>query len=365
MSIEVPTNNGFYFSGDFGGSWVEVRGFQIQHAAMAVAFVAGVDHSKALDNVAQANDHIGFHTDGRNLSSGYDPAVGNQFLRNTGSYNTVQAFKIGAGTQDSVVCDNTAARNALQGIKVQGAVTSGDHRVTRDIVVCRNLVHHQTFARPDRAYENTTGITIANGARNVNIHHNDVWANNIGIHVTQQGGYGAPIVGLRVSRNRIWSNQRFGLDTRDGQPDPGDGIGSMTSSYNLYWGNDVGAFVGHGSQNKAFVHDTFQGNRTAGLKVGCGCSTSAAEAIVKQSLLTGNGTYGIQVLGRGRASVSYTGLAGNRSGAISGSATKTAINTRGAGYLSMDPGHVDYLRIGPTSFQYTAGPNGSPIGARY
>lgn len=365
MSMELPSQNGFYFSGDHGGSWVQVRGFEIRHASSGVAFVAGVDHSMAVDNVANANDHIGFYVAGRNLSSGFDPATGNAFLRNSGAYNTVQAFKVEAGTQDTVICDNTAARNALQGIKVAGAVSSGDHRVTRDIEICRNRVHHQTFARPDHAYENTTGITIANGARNVNVHHNDVWANNIGIHVTQQGGYGSPIVGLKITRNRVWGNVRFGLDTRDGSPNPADGTGSMTSSFNLYWGNGLGILVDRGSTNKAFVHDTIFDNDTVGMKVGCGCSTAAAEAIIKSSLITHNGGWGIQVLGRGRASVSYTGVSRNGAGAISGKATKTAVNTKAPGYLSADPSDPAFLMIGAGSYQYTAGPNGSPIGARY
>lgn len=360
MSVEVPHHSGFFFSGDHGGSWVEVRGFEIRHANMGIAFVNGVDHSMAVDNVAVANNHLGFHSAGRNLSSGFDPAVGNVFLRNSGAYNTVQAFKIDAGSQDTVVCDNTAARNALQGIKVQGPLSSRDHRVTRDIEVCRNLIHHQTFWRPDAISANATGLTVSNGARTVNVHHNDVWANSNGIHVTQQGTYGLPMPGLRISRNRIWANTRFGADFRDGSPSPSGGSGSMTSRYNLWWGNGVGILVDAYSTNKTFSHDTIFDNHTMGMIVGPG-----GEAIIKSSLITHNGRWGLQVQPRGRVSISHTGLPSNASGAISGTASRKAINTSPAGYMTLDSSHASFLRIKAGSYQYTAGPSGTPIGARY
>lgn len=365
VDIEVPTQNGFYFDGYYGGSHVEVRGFEIRHAAMGVAFVAGADHSAAVDDVARANDHIGFHTSGRATSTGFDPASFNVFLRDAGSYNTVQAFKIDAGSQDTTVCDSSAARNALQGIKVQGPDASTDPRVTRDITICRNQVHHQTFARPDHPYENTTGLTVANGARVVTIDNNDVWANNIGIHVTQQGGFGSPVVGLRVSHNRVWNNIRFGLDTRDGSPSPSDGIGSLASTFNLYWGNGIGILVDHGSMNKGFNHDTVFANDSVGFKVGCGCNLASAEVTIKNSLITTNGGWGIQVLGGGRANLSYSGLSANASGATSGRVTRAVVNTRPAGYLTTAPSSPDFLRIATSSYQYTAGVGGSPVGAKY
>jgi hypothetical protein len=63
--------------------------------------------------------------------------------------------------------------------------------------------------------------------------------------------------------------------------------------------------------------------------------------------------------------LSYSGLPSNRFGAVSGPADKDHLNTKPAGYLSLDPGNGDFLFIGPSSFQYTAGSGGNPVGARY
>ena len=45
--------------------------------------------------------------------------------------------------------------------------------------------------------------------------------------------------------------------------------------------------------------------------------------------------------------------------------SKTAVNHVAPSYLSTSTSSPDFLRIAPTSFQYTAGSGGKPVGARY
>ena len=63
--------------------------------------------------------------------------------------------------------------------------------------------------------------------------------------------------------------------------------------------------------------------------------------------------------------MSYVGLSANTLGSTKGSPSKTAVNTKAAGYLSTTEGASNYLKIAPSSYQYTAGPSASPVGARY
>lgn len=367
VRIDVPTNNGFYFSGAHGAKYIQVRGFEIRHAAMAIAFVDGTDYSRAVDNVTIANSHLGIHVAGRVTgTTTYDPATGNLVLRNTGAYNTIQAIKIDAGSQVTKVCGNLVFDNAFQGIKVQGPSDgAGDPRVTRATEVCDNEIFGQNVTRLDHEYDNGTGLTIADGALSTNVHDNRIHGNHIGIHVTQRLRAGLPMNGTRITANQIWGNDRFGVNFRDGVLSAASGTGTTTSTSNLYWANGVGVHVAQGSTNKVFDHDTAFDNLAEGFKVGCTCSSVVANATFRSSLSTNNGTYGIQVMTGHTATVSHMGLPGNALGAVLGPMTKTAINTKAAGYVSTIAGSADYLRIPPTSYQYQAGPDATPIGARW
>jgi len=83
------------------------------------------------------------------------------------------------------------------------------------------------------------------------------------------------------------------------------------------------------------------------------------------SLVTHNGKYGVLVASGQHVQLSHVGLASNHAGAMSGPVTKSHLNTKRAGYLSVEAASADFLRIGATSFQYTAGTGGQPVGARY
>lgn len=367
VTIEAPEENGFYFSGRHGAKHIEVRGFEIRHAAMGVAFVEGTDRSRAVDNIVVANSPVGIHTAGRATSSGADPAVGNVISRNEGSYNTIQAIKIDAGSQDTTVCDNDASHNGLQGIKVQGSeLGAADPRVTSDTLVCDNRMWGQNVRQLDDAYDNSTGLTIESGALRTRVERNDIWRNHIGIKVMQRTAAGLPVSDTVITRNRIWDNERFGLSFRDGALRASSGTGKVTASFNLYWANGMGIGVDPGSVNKVLSHETVYGSAGAGIKVGCGCSSRLASAKITATLSTNNGSYGVYVLPGHRATVSYVGVHGNPSGGVIGSgAARTAVNTRAPGYLSLVEASTDFLRVGSGSYQYTAGPGGTPIGARW
>jgi len=83
------------------------------------------------------------------------------------------------------------------------------------------------------------------------------------------------------------------------------------------------------------------------------------------SLISHNGRWGLVVGAGQHAQLSHVGLPSNHLGTVSGPASKTHLNSRRAGYLSLDPGNVDFVRIGSSSYQYTAGVGGQPVGARY
>jgi len=367
VDIEVPTTKGFYFSGDDGVAYVSIRGFVVQHTSMGITFHLGTDHSTALDNVAIGNTPMGFSTSGRRAGGGADLGVGNEFLRNEAIFNTLQGFKIDAGSKDTVVCANSVRRNAFQGIKIQGSdVDPNDPRVTSGTEICDNVLAQQNVARPgeNRADERPNGLTISNGARGTYVHHNTIRDNLIGVQVNHRGK-GSPISNTRFLRNEVYGNRSAGLSLRDGVVARSWGSGSLRSAYNLYWGNGVGIRVSPGSTNKTFDHDTIYDNDSHGMEVGCACGATAASVTVRDSLLTHNGDYGIRVVPGHKATLSHVGLGSNGAGSIYGTASKTAVNRRGAGYMSRNPQSGDYLRIGSGSYQYTAGPNDSPIGARY
>jgi hypothetical protein len=106
-------------------------------------------------------------------------------------------------------------------------------------------------------------------------------------------------------------------------------------------------------------------NRSGGFVIGCSCGPAPTEVTVSESLVTHNGGYGVLIAPDQDVRLRYLGVSSNEKGGISGAASKTRINTRAAGYLSRDPATDEFLKIGPSSFQYTAGIDGKPIGARY
>ncbi|HEX6473585.1 MAG TPA: right-handed parallel beta-helix repeat-containing protein [Candidatus Limnocylindria bacterium] len=365
--IEVPTTKAFYFSGTDGAAYISVRGFVVKHTEMGISFHLGADHSSALDNVAIGNTPTGFATSGRRVGSGADPGTDNAFLRNVAMYNTLQGFKIDAGSKDTVVCGNNVHHNALQGIKLQGSdVDANDARVTSGTEICDNVLAQQAIKRPggSRVDEQPNGLTISNGARGTNVHDNVIRGNLIGIQVNHRG-QGSPVDNTRIVRNQIFGNRSAGLSLRDGVKQRSWGTGSLYAAHNVYWDNGVGVRVAPGSTNKTFDHETIYSSTGNGMEVGCACTGGAARVTLRNSLLTHNHRYGVLVASGHRATLSHVGLNANGAGAIRGPASKTAVNTRRPGYISVEPASGDYLRIGTWSYQYTAGPNDSPIGARY
>lgn len=365
VSIDVPTRMGFYFTGEVGAAYISVRGFVVQHTSMGITFHLGTDHSSALDNVAIGNTPMGFSTSGRRTSNGADLGVGNEFRRNVALANTLQGFKIDAGSRNTVVCGNSVRRNAYQGIKIQGSdVDASDARVTSGTEICENELAQQSVRRPGRSDEQPNGLTISNGARDTYVHDNTIRDNVIGVQLNHRG-VGSPLSGTRFTRNLVHGNRSAGLSLRDGVSRAAWGSGSLLASYNLYWDNGVGIRIAPGSTNKTFEHETIYANAGNGLEVGCGCSGGTARVTLRTSLVTHNGRYGVVVGSGHRATLWHVGYGTNASGPLSGSASRTKTNTRRAGYVSRDAADADFLRIGPGSYQLTAGPDGTPIGARY
>ena len=291
VGIEIPHDNGFYFSGRHGAKYIEVRGFEVRHAAMGIAFVEGTDHSTAVDNVVTANSPVGIHTAGIVTASGVNAAVGNRILRNDGSYNTVQAIKVGAGSQATTACDNDTSHNGLQGIKVEGPDGgAADPRVTSDTLVCRHRSWGQNVRQLEDANDNGTGITIESGALRTRVENSSFWRNHVGVKVMQRTTAGLPVDDTVITHNRIWDNDRFGLSFRDGVLRAASGSGRVIASYNLYWANEAGIGVDPGSVNKVFRHETVYASSGAGIKVGCGCSSREARVTITSSLVTHNGT---------------------------------------------------------------------------
>jgi hypothetical protein len=360
--IEVVLRDGFYFKGSLGVHHVQVLGFQVEHTANGIQFSSGADHGVVADNVVNANLFTGIYLAGRQTASGPDPAAWYEIVRNTGRANTVQMIKVSSGATDVRVCDNAAAHNGLQGIKVEGpGPSSGYTGRTARITVCSNALHGQTYKPFAHGWGNPTGLTIANGARSVTVQGNEVWHNLIGIHLTQEGRGLDPLGGIVLRGNRIRDNTRFGLNFFDGLH--GSGGGDVTSRHDLIWGNGIGVMVDRGSRNKHLSYDTIYANAGHGMLVAG--RNNGARTTVSCTLLTHNRGFGVMVRNGGWATLSHTGVSANDDGQLSGPMSRTAVNHQAAGYLSKLPSSANFLRISHESFQYTAGPSGTPIGARW
>lgn len=361
-TIDVIMRNAFYFNGTGGVRYVQVRGFQVEHSANGIAFSQGTDYGAAVDNIVNANLYMGIATSGQQTRSGPDPSVGNTIWRNSGSYNTIQLIKATAGTQRSSFCYNDAFDNGYQGIKIEGPLPgSAFTGTTSNNTVCHNTLHDQTYNPTGSVYANANGLTVANGATNTTVSYNDVFNNCVGIKITQESAGLRALDGTVLSHNRIWSNGRFGLYFYDGAN--GSGAGRVSSSYDLIWANGLGVMVDVGSTNKTVTHDTIFANKGDGLRVGG--ANSGATITISSTIITNNGGYGLLLVAGNRAPTSYCDFYSNGKSPTSGSPALSHVNYRSPGYLSTTPADATFLRISTSSYQYTAGPSGAPIGARY
>jgi hypothetical protein len=362
-TIDVITRSAFLFIGD-GIDHVMVRGFEVRHSLNGVA-VKGGDYITIADNFFVGNLLMAIQTNGIMIGSTPNPSVGDVISRNRGAVNTLQFMKIDEGTQQATICDNEGWSNALQGIKVQGPRAGSLYTgQTTGIKLCRNSLHDNNYNPTGSAYTNTSGLTIANGAQNVTVDHNLIYRNRVGVHITQETSGRPSMNGIVLSHNEIHDNVRFGINFYDGANGSGGASGTMQSSYDVLWGNGIGVKVGQYSTHKTIAHVTVNGSGTDGIRVGENSSLRAS-ANITAALLTGNGEYGLCVITNSTASLSYTGLSGNGLGPVKGVVQASALNTHSAGYQSAVPGSPDYLKITTSSYQYTAGPSGTPIGARY
>jgi hypothetical protein len=306
---------------------------------------------------------MGIQTVGNQTASGPDPSVGNTVWRNSGSYNTVQAIKADEGTQNSSFCYNSLSKNALQAIKVQGPPVGSTYKgTTTTNTVCHNSLFSQTYNPTGSVYNNDSGLSVANGALNTTVTSNDAWGNDVGIFITQEAGARPAISGVTLSYNQMWSNRRFGLYFFDGYY--GNGSGKLTSSHDVMWANGEGVMVDRGSTNKTLDHDTIYANTGDGIHVG-GYQVAVASVTLSSTIVTGNGGYGIWIVTGNRATLSYDGFYANALGAIYGTGSFTGVNYKPPTFLCTTFPDTTFLKIGTSSYQYVAGPSGSPIGARY
>jgi hypothetical protein len=361
--IDVITRNAFYFDGRYPVGRVEVRGFEVRHSANGIAFAKGVDYGVAADNRLIGNLFMGVAVSGEQVGSVPDPATGTVIVRNEAAYNTLQAVKLDEGTLNATVCDNDIHDNGLQGVKVQGPIAGSSYTgTTSGNVVCRNDLHDQDFNPTGSAFNNASGITVANGARLTTVRDNRMWANDVGIHVTQESAGMPAISNTVVEGNEVWANRRFGLYLFDGFN--GSGAGTLTSRRNLYWDNGIGVMVDRGTTNKTLDHDTIWWNRGEGVKIG-GYQVAASSLTIRNSLVNSNRSYGIWLVTGNSATISHTGTHGNTGGNLTSGASTTAVNNQPPGYLSTVSTDAGFLTVASSSYQYSAGPSGEPIGARW
>jgi hypothetical protein len=363
--IEVVMRNAFLFMGTQDVAYVDVRGFDVRHSANGIAFTKGADYGIIADNLVTGNLLMGIQTSGGQEASGPNPATGHIIARNTGSYNTLQMMKIDEGTVNTTICDNTATRNGLQGIKVQGPPGGTAYTgSTSGVTICRNKLISNNYNPTGSVYNNASGLTIANGARNITVDSNRIYGNDVGIHVTQESSGRPRMDGIKLKRNDVHDNRRFGLYLYDGAHGTAAGAGTLRSDYDVYWKNGMGIMGGRGTSNKAIYHATIFDNKTDGVRVG---ESGHPKVTLKlaTSIVTHNDQYGIWVVTGSKATLNYVNFSSNTKGAIKGSPTKLAVNTKSPGYLSTTVGNTRFLRISETSYQQTAGPSKTPIGARY
>ena len=365
-AIDVIMRHTFYFEGHYGVKYVEVRGFEVRHSANGIAFAQGVDYGVAADDKVVGNLPMGIGVSGRRSGSTLDPAIGAAIVRNTGSRNTLQAVKLDMGSQKATVCDNRFAADGLQGIKVQGPRDGNASDLkTTGVLICRNELLDHDYNPSGSAYNNANGLAITNGAQNVTVEDNRLHGNDVGIHISQETSGRAKMDGIVLRRNHAYDNRRFGIFFYDGANGTSAAAGSMRSEFDLVWNNGIGVQVGRGSTHKTLVHLTAFDNLGDGVRIGEGSSYAAAAATISDSLLTNNAWWGLNAVSGSSGVIKYTGVSGNGSGSVKGTLTKTAVNYQAPGYKSTSTSSADYLRISSSSYQYTAGSAGGPVGAKY
>jgi hypothetical protein len=363
--IEVVMRNAFLFMGTLDVAYVDVRGFDVRHAANGIAFIKGADYGTIADNVLTGNLLMGIATSGGQEAGGPNPATGMNVARNKGSYNTLQMIKIDEGTQNSSFCDNTASHNGLQGIKVQGPPGGTSYTgTTTGITICRNTLSDNDYNPTGSTYNNASGLTIANGAQKVTVDSNKIFGNDVGIHLTQESTGRARMDGIALKRNDVHDNRRFGLNLYDGNQGATAGAGTLRSDYDVYWKNGMGIMASRGTSNKAIYHATIFDNKGDGVRVG-ESGQSKATLKLSTSIVTHNDGYGVWLVTGNAAALSYVNFSSNTLGTTKGTPSKSAVNTQAPGYLSTTVGNSSFLRIKTTSYQYTAGPSKTAIGARY
>lgn len=319
--IEVVMRNAFIFFGSYGVQYVDVRGFEVRHAANGIAFVKGADYGIVADNVVMGNLMMGIQTSGGQTPMGPDPAVGNVVRRNVGSYNTIQMIKIDEGSVESSYCGNDSSHNGLQGIKVQGPPGgTGYTGTTRDIVICDNRLHDNSFNPTRNPYNNASGLTISNGAQRVFVRSNELYRNDVGIHVTQENAGIQKMEGILLSGNGVHHNRRFGLNLYDGAHSAEGGNGSLRSEHDSYWRNGVGVMAARGTTNKHIVDCAVFNNNGDGLKIGEPGKAKAA-LVVTGAVITHNNGYGANLVAGNRLDLRSSILSGNHRGVTRGPVT--------------------------------------------
>lgn len=362
--IDVVMRNAFLFLGTQGVAYVAIRGFSIRHSANGIAFVKGADFGTIADNVLTANLMMGIQTSGGESSAGPDPATGHVVARNVGSYNTLQMIKVDEGTQNSSFCDNSASRNGLQGIKVQGppgnTLYSG---TTSGIRICRNTLASHNYNPSGSVYNNASGLTIANGAQQVTAEGNKIFGNDVGIHISQESAGRSLIDQVDLRRNDVHDNRRFGLNLYDGAYGAEVARGTLLSEHDRYWRNGIGIMAARGTANKSVSRATIFDNVGDGIRVGEAGQVSA-DLKITSSIVAANRGYGAWLVTGNSASLSYMNLHGNALGSIKGLPVSDALNEYPPGFVSSDPAAPTFLQVRTDSFQYTAGPGGTPLGAK-
>jgi len=361
--IDVPMRSAFLLDGRSGADYIQVRGFEVRHSGNGIAYLFGADHGTVADNVLTGNIYMGVSVSGYQTPTGPDPADGMTIWRNRGSWNTIELIKLTSGVTNASVCYNDASFNGLTGILVEGPPSGSSYTgKTSAVTLCSNKLHDHRYNPTGSTYNNAAGLLIQNGAQSVTVKDSSMWNNDVGIHITQGATNMPAMNGLTITRNLIWANRRFGLYFLDGYR--GSGAGKVTASYDVIWGNGTGVMVDRGSTNKTLSHETIHSNTAEGIKVG-GYQLAVASVAISQSLITNNGTYGLWLVTGNTASLSYSGMYANATANILGSPTRTSVNGNPPGYVSTSSASPDFLRIGTVSYQYTAGPSGTPIGAKY
>ncbi len=187
----------------------------------------------------------------------------------------------------------------------------------------------------------------------------------MGIHITQESSGRPAMTGVVLKRNLISDNRRFGINFYDGAYSASGGSGTMRSEFDTIWDNGIGIMVSRATSNKTIVHATIHGNDDEGIKIGEAGKTGGQgdhhrDAHQQQPGL--RHLAGDRQLGHGQVHRVWrrTPSARSRAARARRRSTPSPRATR-----PRPPSNSKFLYIQPSSYQFTAGPTGGPIGARY